>query len=59
MFHRTPLVMPLVLNAGAPGALSFHTKLFYVKSATICLRQPSRFNAILFAFPDHSRTEKF
>ena len=35
-----------------------HTKFFYVKSAQICLRQPSRLNAILFAFPDHSRTEK-
>ena len=50
------------------GALSFpHTKktktggthqVFYVKSAQICLRQPSRLNVILFAFPDHSRTEK-
>ena len=34
-------------------------QVFYVKSAPICLRQPSRLNAILFAFPGHSRTEKF
>jgi len=33
-------------------------QVFYVKSAPICLRQPSRLNVILFAFPDHSRTEK-
>ena len=33
-------------------------QVFYVKSAQICLRQPSRLNVILFAFPDHSRTEK-
>ena len=31
----------------------------YVKSAQICLRRPSRLDVILFAFPDHSRTEKF
>ena len=33
-------------------------QVFYVKSAPICLRQSSRLNVILFAFPDHSRTEK-
>ena len=32
-------------------------QVFYVKGAPICLRQPSRLNVILFAFPDHSRTE--
>ena len=36
----------------------FSHQVFYVKSAPICLRQPSRLNVILFAFPDHSRTEK-
>ena len=40
------------------AACLFHTKFFYVKSAQICLRQPSRLNVILFAFPDHSRTEQ-
>ena len=44
-------------NSGGPGGPR-HTKFFYVKSAQICLRQPSRLNVILFAFPDHSRTEK-
>ena len=33
-------------------------QVFYVKSAQMCLRQPSRLDVILFAFPDHSRTEK-
>ena len=41
----------------APAWCCAH-QVFYVKSAQICLRQPSRLNVILFAFPDHSRTEK-
>ena len=41
------------------GIIASHTKFFYVKSAQICRRQPSRLNVILFAFPDHSQTEKF
>ena len=49
---------PADFFSGSP-LFARHTKFFYVKSAQMCLRQPSRLNAILFAFPDHSRTEKF
>ena len=43
--------------ATATTAIATH-QVFYVKSVPMCLRQPSRLNIILFAFPDHSRTEK-
>ena len=46
----------------AAGALKKKKKThqdFYAKSAQICLRQPSRLNAILFAFRTNSRNEKF